>query len=104
MRITEALFNTLEQSCSALAFLYYALRQVSFQSRIAARHLFKATIVYLPQKQFLIFCACKELTIPRAPGNLGRRNSQQCLTILFGRHLLTNKLLTLKLSFSKRLV
>jgi protoheme IX farnesyltransferase len=34
--------------------LYYALRQVSFQSRIAARHLLKATIVYLPL-QFLIF-------------------------------------------------
>jgi heme o synthase len=34
--------------------LYYALRQVSFQSRIAARHLLKATIVYLPL-QFLVF-------------------------------------------------
>jgi protoheme IX farnesyltransferase len=34
--------------------LYYALRQVSVQSRIAARHLLKATIVYLPL-QFLIF-------------------------------------------------
>jgi heme o synthase len=34
--------------------LYYALRQVSFQSRIAARHLLKATIVYLPL-QFLMF-------------------------------------------------
>jgi protoheme IX farnesyltransferase len=34
--------------------LYYALRQVSLQSRIAARHLLKATIVYLPL-QFLIF-------------------------------------------------
>ena len=34
--------------------LYYALRQASFQSRIAARHLLKATIVYLPL-QFLVF-------------------------------------------------
>src|ERR1700722_2037457 len=34
--------------------LYYALRQVSLQSRIAARHLLKATIVYLPL-QFLMF-------------------------------------------------
>jgi protoheme IX farnesyltransferase len=34
--------------------LYYALRQVSLQSRIAARHLLKATIIYLPL-QFLIF-------------------------------------------------
>jgi protoheme IX farnesyltransferase len=34
--------------------LYYALRQVSFQSRVAARHLLKATIVYLPL-QFLMF-------------------------------------------------
>jgi protoheme IX farnesyltransferase len=34
--------------------LYYALRQVSFQSRIAARHLLRATIVYLPL-QFLMF-------------------------------------------------
>jgi heme o synthase len=32
--------------------LYYALRQVSSYSRIAARHLLKATIVYLPL-QFL---------------------------------------------------
>lgn len=34
--------------------LYYALRQVSLQSKIAARRLLKATIVYLPL-QFLIF-------------------------------------------------
>ena len=34
--------------------LYYALQQVSSQSKIAARHLLKATIVYLPL-QFLIF-------------------------------------------------
>jgi heme o synthase len=34
--------------------LYYALRQVSLHSRIAARHLLKATIVYLPL-QFLLF-------------------------------------------------
>jgi heme o synthase len=34
--------------------LYYALRQVSSQSRSAARHLLKATIVYLPL-QFLMF-------------------------------------------------
>jgi len=34
--------------------LYYALRQASGQSRIAARHLLKATIVYLPL-QFLVF-------------------------------------------------
>src|ERR1700677_3970971 len=33
--------------------LYYALRQIPFQS-IAARHLLKATIVYLPL-QFLMF-------------------------------------------------
>ena len=36
------------------ALLYFALRQVSLQSRIAARHLLKATIVYLPL-QFLMF-------------------------------------------------
>jgi protoheme IX farnesyltransferase len=40
--------------------LYYALRQVSFQSRIAARHLLKATIVYLPL-QFLMFVLAKSL-------------------------------------------
>jgi protoheme IX farnesyltransferase len=34
--------------------LYYALQQVSLQSRIAARHLLKATIVYLPL-QFMMF-------------------------------------------------
>ena len=34
--------------------LYYAMRQVSLRSRIAARELLKATIVYLPV-QFMIF-------------------------------------------------
>jgi protoheme IX farnesyltransferase len=34
--------------------LYYALRQVSFQSKLAARHLLRATILYLPL-QFLMF-------------------------------------------------
>jgi heme o synthase len=49
--------GTLQYSGTVLlgsGLLYYALRQVSFQSRIAARHLLKATVVYLPL-QFLIF-------------------------------------------------
>jgi protoheme IX farnesyltransferase len=49
--------GTLQYSATGLlgwGLLYYALRQVSFQSRIAARHLLKATIVYLPL-QFLVF-------------------------------------------------
>ena len=49
--------GTLQYSGTVLlasGLLYCALRQVSFQSRIAARHLLKATIVYLPL-QFLVF-------------------------------------------------
>ena len=49
--------GTLQYSGTILlssALLYYALRQVSFQTRIAARHLLRATIVYLPL-QFLMF-------------------------------------------------
>jgi protoheme IX farnesyltransferase len=38
--------------------LHYALRQASVQSRLAARHLLKATIFYLPL-QFLIFVLAK---------------------------------------------
>jgi heme o synthase len=49
--------GTLQYSGTVLlgsGLLYYALRQVSLQSRIAARHLLKATIVYLPL-QLLMF-------------------------------------------------
>ena len=55
--------GTLQYSGTVLlgsGLLYYALRQVSFQSRIAARHLLKATIVYLPL-QFLMFVLAKSL-------------------------------------------
>jgi protoheme IX farnesyltransferase len=38
--------------------LYYAGRQVSFRSRVAARHLLMATIVYLPL-QFVMFVLAK---------------------------------------------
>ena len=49
--------GTLQYSATVIlgsALLYYAMRQVFLRSRIAARQLLKATIVYLPL-QFLIF-------------------------------------------------